>query len=850
MRQPKRVPRWALAATSLILAVLPAVAAQQPDPVRDASGTINFSLVPDATLRFVTVAGSGRGPGGEEIGPNADFRFTITDLSTDAQSLNPAADVRTVNYHKFEFFIDWLDGVSPGDCWNLAPAPPFIAQSLRGETYDGVITIQSLPCNRVLTATATLRIVMTGYQEDPNLRVEKEENFTAIVYPSPALQLEILYESPERPGAPIAPVGPNRLTTITVNVTNTDLYIQKVIVQLLVSPGPNIDPAQVPVIGNGPYVLQPGESKQVNLTILTPRLTTWYYAVPMVYTVLAYNAQQPSVRISVDGVVVINGFYFSESLLIMIPILLLLIILLTLALLAAKRYYDENILGKPIPPWRIPEEARALDGLRKTDPRSFYITRYFLMVEEYESALNWFYSYKARTKREIRKATRSERLAQKASVLKSPSLARFDRRAARLKSGIHRRQERQRLKLEARLTKLQRKVDQHYEEDYEKDHEKWEQRVGKLKRRASKPWFKAHKKWEREVEAILDEWEKPFAKEKGKRDKEIAKAKGKYAVLAKKKDKDAWRDWRDAIDTTEKENKIRKRQGDEPLPLPELVSKVVGPPDLPEPFRPPPRPRLPAEPKEPQVEGLPPEPTLQKPRLEASHYANKAKRAKKKSDRKVRRLERKLERLLAKNERDRVRAVHRAGRKREKLLRRSQRAVLPTLAERLFRTTPEDRERRAHKKLIKALARERIQGVEESERTRLEVVKVDAQRREAELVSRLVRTRAEVAKGAGSPAMRVDEEPQIVELREQNARRLEREERAAETRVAAERERIERELREKLTDELVQERTAKAAARDADRAARLARALAKESSRGEEPTEKAEKPPRPRRAKK
>lgn len=833
----------------LALGPLPSGQAQPPpDPVRDSSGTIDFSLVPETTLRFVTVAGSGRGPGGQEIGPNADFRFTIKDLSTDAQSLNPAADARTVNYHVFTFDIGWLGGASPGPGWTLAPAPPTIAQSLRGETYEGFIVIQSQPTNAVRTATANMRIVMCNYQQR-DICVEKQENFTAIVYPSPALQARIVYDSPERPGAPNE-APPNALVTIPVEVQNTDLYVQKVIVQMQVAPGPNIDPAQIPVIGNGPYVLQPGEIRAVNLTILTPRLTTWYYAVPLIYTVVVTNAQEPSIRFTVEGALTVDGFYFSEQLLIMIPILLLLLVLFLLAVLAGKRFYDENILGKPVPPWRIPQEARALNELRKTNPREFYITRYFLMVEEYESALNWFYSYKARTKREIKKATRSERLAERAAVLRSPSLARFDRRAARIRARTHRRQERRRLKLEARLTKLQRKVDQHYEEDHEKDHEKWEKRVEKLKRRASKPWFKAHKKWEREVEAILDEWEKPFAKEKAKRDKEIAKAKGKYAALVKKKDKDAWRDSRDAIDTTEKENKIRKRQGDEPLPLPELVSNVVGPPELPAPFRPPPKPRLPAEPKEPEVEGLPPEPTLEKPRLEASHYANKAKRAKRKTERKIRRLEHKLERLLAKNERDRVRAIHRAGRKRERLLRKSQRVVLPTLVEKLFRTTPEDRERRAHKKLIKALARERIQGVEESERTRLEVVKVDAQRREAELVSRLVRTRAEVAKGAGSPALRVDEEPQIVELREQNARRLEREEAAAETRVAAERERIERELREKLTDELVQERTAKAAARDADRAARLARALAKESSRGEEPTEKAEKPPRPRRAKK
>jgi hypothetical protein len=840
--------RPGLAVATAFLFFLTTVQAQIPE-VPSTETVLDFEFFPEATFRPVALVGTTRGPFGP-VSDVASFDFSIKDFSVDPTTVpnKPATE------HQIRFRIEWLNSSRPTEsCWDgdnqwCYDDGTSILQTYTGQTVSGLkVTLKHTPSVTIPEAGVRLTANMTLLSDPNRVYKEKSIDFFARILPSPSLQAQIIYPGSIAgiPGAPqTAP--PDTWITIPVIIQNTDLYLQQLRVQVLVSPGEGVDPSVIPVRGDIGAVVDPLDSKILNVSFKTPKARTYYGSTSLTYTVRAFNANQPDVRFDSTSVVAIQGFYISTPLKVVTVLLIVLLILFFLVVFRGKRYYEETVLGKPIPPWRIKAEAAALETLRKSDPRKFYITRYFLMEEEYESALNWFYGYKRRTKKGLKREARSAELADKAALLKAPDTTKFDDRAERLKIRMRRRQERQRLKLEAKLTKLQNKVDLHYEEDFEKDHEKWEKKVERIKAKANRPWFKARKKWEREVERLMEAWEKPFAKDKKNREKEIEAAKEKYAKQVKKKDKETWLAWREAVEAAEAENSIREKEGRTLLPEPELSSSVVGPADIPKPFKEPPKPKLPPEPVEPVVKDLPPEPKLVAPKLDESHYARKARRARKKADRKIKRLERKLERMLAKNERDRVKSIAKKSRKREKLLRKSHRVTQPTLTERLFRNTPEDRERRAHKKLLKALAKERVKAMEESEKARLDVLMIEVQRREAELVSKLVREQAEVRRQGGTASMRVDEAPELLSLRETNQARLFKERAAAEQRIQAEKARAQDELRRQLTEELVKERAERERLQIQKAEAAKAKALEEQAAKeASDSTKSASKPPKP-----
>lgn len=779
--------------------------AQAQIPINpNTSSVLAFSLQSSASFAYVSQVGVARDAAGQSVDADAIFQLQVKDLSSD-----PDPSDSTPVSHSVELSASYVATANPNPetaGWGTPAVSPASGITQTGDTFSAILQVSHSPTLSIPEVEVILNVKMryadTNFQKSVEHRNETiSQNFSFIVrvIATPGIQLQILYDPPI--SAPLI-AAPNSWVTVPVRIENTDFYPAQVEIQFRVAESAGVEPSNIPVTGTGLYLLEPrgsaGSSKIVNLSFRTPKEQIYYGSASLQYTVLAKSIGQTDFSVQTDGVMAVQGFYFSRQLLIGVPLVLLAALVGFLVLFFGRRYYNEHVLGQPIPPWRLAPETKELNRLKTSDPRSFYVLRYFVMEQEYQSALNWFEAYRKRARREIRNRAIATSYMERAHALEQPDLTPFDRRAERIRRRIHRRQERQKLKGEAKIEKLQAKLDQHYEEDFEKLHSKWEEKVEKIKKAANKPWYKAHKKWEVEVEKITEEWEKPFRKEKARHEKEVAKARSKYEAHVKKEDKQAWRDWQEAVENAERENKVRAKEGRDPLPLPELLSQAVGPPELPAPFKEPPRPKLPAEPKPPKELDLPPEPQHSQPILAESRYARKERRIKRKTERKVRRLEKKLNRMLARNERDRVKALAKADRKKRGYLRKSEKVLEPSLAARLFHLTPEDRERRNAKRLQKALARERIKSVEEQESTRLEVMSVEAKREEAELLARLIRDRAEVRKGgasAGMNASRVTEEELRLEtLREKNAARLEKERLAAEARIAKARAKIEEEL--------------------------------------------------------
>lgn len=799
-----RISRLVGVLALLLLSSAPAASSQGGRPVAS-EGYLEFELIPQTTFLPVSIVGETAGPRGAAIGPDAIFDFLIRDISVE----------RTVSaqqlFHKVRFEAEWVVGGEPVDgAWNWIE-PDSILSIASGQTIQRTLTVQHLPTVRT-NFTAVNVTANMSYVGGPEDYVEHTYTFHVYVYPTPGVLVQVLYAPPHQ--APFQ-ARPNTWVSIPFSIVNGDLYLQHVEVSVLIEPTQAVRPDQIPVIAPPPIILAPLETQIHEIRFRTPKGETYYGSESLQYTITVRNLERDAIFSSTSGVLIVQGFYFSAPLLIGSPLLLALIGAVIFSLVAGRHYYDERILGKPVAPWRIPKEAARLDHLRKENPREFYLERHFLMKDEYRSALNWFYFYKARTKSHLKHEAESQKLKDKAQRLVQPSLKRFDRRAERIKRKYHRKQERARGKLENRIDKLEGKLERHYQEDYEKDHEKWKKQVEKIQKRANRPWFQEHQRWEREAERILEEWEKPFAEEKAKHEKALAKARAEYESRVKKQDRQAWKDWKEAVENARSENQLRKKEGREPIPLPQLVSQAVGPAQLPPAFKEPPKPKFPPEPAAPEIP-LPSEPMPEKPKLEDSHYARKARRFGKKTERKTRRLQRKLDRLLARNERHRVSAIAKADLKRNRLLRKSQRVLQPTRLQRLLRLTPEDKDRRAHRNLLRAQARERLQAVEEQERTRLEVSEVDGKRREAELLAKLIRERGDVPKAAGPGRRKSDlsaaerGKQELETLRATDAQRIAQERAAALSRIEAEKEKIQKELMAQLAQEEAQNRQPKA----------------------------------------
>ena len=774
---------------------------------------VDFQVGAPQTFGFLVRAGIGRTSDGGTVGSTVTFPVELQDYSFDGEASGQRGTALFSNYRILssrwfgELPTDPADFSKstelPPPGWFGNPQADDLVNSQRGDVKPMSVFMGVLATATQKEAFLHLQIEMKGHAPRDHLVKVRNISFGARIMPQPAIQIDLTY---------LGNVQPNTWVAIPVVVTNVDLYEQNVYVSLVVEDGDDYDGAGLAQTGSGSYTLAPLEAKTIELSLLTPKSRLWFRSEALQYQIRAQNAVNPAVVQSSQTLLIVDGFYFSRQLLLIIPILILLSTLFLWLLIAGKRYYDERVLGKPVAPWKIPQEAERLEVLRKADPRNFYVTRYFLMQEEYDSALLWFYSFKKRNSRRIKNEAASAKYRERASHLATPSLVRFDRKAERLRRRFLRRQERQRLKLEAKLEGLQGKLDQHYEADYDKDHRKWDEKVEKLQKKANRPWFREHKTWEKQVSKALAAWEKPFKKDKARHEKAVAKILEKHEKRVKKKDKPAWKEWKIAAENMEKENALREKEGRDALPLPELRSEEVEYPELPAPFKTPSKPRLPAEPVAPVVKDLPAEPQLVKPKLEDSNYARKTRRARKKTDRKVRRLEKKLNRLLARNERDRVRALAKADRKRRKLTRKSQVVLEPTITQKIFRLTPEDRERRAHRKLLRTLAKEKVKAVEENEKARLEVLEVEAQRREAELMARIIRGQAEVRKSGGSAAARVQggavevDEASLDELRATNLERIEKERAKSAARVDAERAQAEKDQQAELAEELIKER--------------------------------------------
>lgn len=726
----------------------------------------------------------------------ARFRFTYADVS--AENVNTAT-VGQVTGHTLEIDITWDGGQPRG--WSLNFFTSQIISTRAGDRGEGEFAIYHTPSTqeKFVHGKLVLRLSDSTFQQNDTLELP----WVVQVAPYPAASISPNRANPEK-------ARPFEQIELQFRIENLDVYPATYRVSAEIFAAEGIDPTAIAIMGTGDHYLQPGEQRNLTLRVITPRDLFWYNSIPMTMLV-AVEAPGGTGRATTLQTIFINGFYVSENLILLVLAFLLQLFLLIFLIVFAKRQYERRFLGRPIPPWQIPEERAHLDRLKREDPRAHYVLRYFLMEEEYRSALLWFYAYKKISKRQLRAEARAVSLREKADEMQAAPAERLSKAFERVQRRYQRKIERRQLWIERKGARLQGKLEANQEKDFDQDHEKWEKRVEKLKAKANRPQARAHKKWEKQVEKILAKWEKPIKKQKEKHDKAFAKALEKYVKQVKKADKPAYRAWKEAHEDWEGEVRLAKKEGHEPPPEPVPQTDKTGPPNLPEPFIMPPKPDLPPEPQAAEVRDLPPEPQMSTPTLAASHYAKDVRKVEKKGWKEIRKLEREM---AAKLDEFNARGRHDAkfvAAKREKYLEAASTTAKPGFVDVVLRRSPGQVERRHQLAYLRGLTKSKIQEAEESEALQVERVRLESAREEAVLEAQIIRERTALRRAArlGKTAERQEEtakvaalEEDLRKLRAANAKRVQDEGRSSKARLASKLAQLQAEEKEALEREM------------------------------------------------
>lgn len=353
-----------------------------------------------------------------------------------------------------------------------------------------------------------------------NGEVIGEFNFTA--------KLDVYQRFSLQPFGTPPRVNPDDDIQLTVSLSNRGNDMERFVGRVEGPPGFQFEHPPAVLVG-------PGETEVVEINGVTPRDKIWYRQQMVPIEVTYWPESDPDGEQTRTIGATMGGLYFHPALIPLIILTAAAIVVLAMIVAYARRTVEEQVLGKPVPPWRIPVEREYLKRLEMEDPDEFYIVRYHLMVEEHQSALLWYKHFKHATRKD-RKLERkwlkkTEKVKGKSERLRSKQTRLENRMARRL-----------RVLPTARRRRLavldKRNLDAQWKEQRRllKVHEKAVKRIDKIHSASEK----------KEKKRVMAGFEKERKR-------------------------------------AEKENKKRIKQGEDPLPLPEEPALEARDREFPEP---------------------------------------------------------------------------------------------------------------------------------------------------------------------------------------------------------------------------------------------------------------------------
>ncbi len=239
---------------------------------------------------------------------------------------------------------------------------------------------------------------------------------------------------------------------------------------------------QVDVVGNtcglliatNSFVLEGNERRAIPVTVQAPAEKLYYAQETCPFTIVA-RSDDGGISKSVPLSLKVQGTYVDPGWIINAVIVLAVIALIIWLILLAKRRAEEEVLGKPQPPWTLPAEQVYLAELQKKDPQAAYVVRHFLMEDEYASSLMWYKAYK--------KATKGRRKAERKALKIEHGFEKWD---LRMQAHVAKQ-----VDTEKQVAKLQANLDRKSKKAHKKELKQWKKQISKLETTAANDHNKA-----------------------------------------------------------------------------------------------------------------------------------------------------------------------------------------------------------------------------------------------------------------------------------------------------------------------------------------------------------------------
>jgi len=271
-----------------------------------------------------------------------------------------------------------------------------------------------------------------------------------------------------RPATEVKNVAPASETTIPVDITNKGNYFDTFIIYV---EGKN---GAVGLASQQNLVLNPGETRRIYVRIMTPEVTLFDPGTIRQISVQVYSVNDPSSKFTGSIAIKTFGFYLSPPLLLGLSIIIFMIIVLSLIFYHKREKELQSIYGKPEQPWKIPEEKRYLEKLKKENIEK-YKKELEMMKEEYQSALLWYKFYQEAMKPKTERERKIALLEYKRDKLQQ---------------------------------KLEKKIENEWRSRWEKEYEEWKKECNRIQSEYIKKKAAILNEWERKKREIKEQYEK------------------------------------------------------------------------------------------------------------------------------------------------------------------------------------------------------------------------------------------------------------------------------------------------------------------------------------------------------
>jgi len=266
-------------------------------------------------------------------------------------------------------------GNPPG--WTVSINPSTIPQSTDGTTAD----LQLSVFLNDLTAenTVTIRVSATRILKDG--KTEYGTSYFEIpVRPAKLNYVDI------KPDASVKEVSPDSMVTFQIDITNRGYFVDTFAAKV------RSDNEVKGTLSQQSFVLQPGETRQVTLRVMT---TDLFFDPGTTHTldIEAYSLNYPQNIFTGSVQVRTRGMYISPLVLFGMVMMLLIFVVVFLIFYYVVGKRNQNLYGvKPDKPWTIPEERQYLEELKVKDKKEYQKVLQ-MMDEEYQSAILWYNDY-------------------------------------------------------------------------------------------------------------------------------------------------------------------------------------------------------------------------------------------------------------------------------------------------------------------------------------------------------------------------------------------------------------------------------------------------------------------------